>query len=111
MRRYQRRGSSYPKASTSSGVRLAHPPMLRYERFDADLSAETAAYLRADPAAGVAEARELGARAFDAACGPGGAPERLVFPKSFNPRGFGKRPLGPPKIRLEALGRAFQGRK
>jgi hypothetical protein len=94
-----------------AGVRLAHLPMLRYERFDADLSADTAAALGSDPAAGVAEARDLGGRAFDAAFGPGGAPERLVFPKSFNPPGFGKRPLGPPKIRLEALGRAFQGRK
>ncbi|MBU6373256.1 MAG: hypothetical protein KJS97_11060 [Alphaproteobacteria bacterium] len=100
------------RRSLETGPRLAHLPMLRYERFDAVLTVEHATALAADPVEAAPALRALGAAAFDAALTPPeGAPERLVFPKAFNPPGFGKRPLGPPKIRLEALGRAFQGRR
>jgi len=93
-----------------TGPRFAHLPMLRYERIDAQLDHELSAAVASDPVAAAGPLREAGARAVDAAFGPDGAPERAVFPKAFNPPGFGRRPLGPPKIRLEALGRAF-GRK
>lgn len=84
-------------------VRLAHLPMLRYERFDADLGPEPLAS-STDPE----PLRAAGVAAFEAAAAAVG--EAALFPKSFNTPGFGKRPLGPPKIRLEALGRAFDRR-
>ena len=94
-----------------AGPRIAHLPMLRYERFDAVLDADLAAAIQDDPVKAAEAARAAGVRGLDAAFAPPeGAPERLVFPKAFNPPGFGKRPLGPPKIRLEALGRAFSRR-
>lgn len=100
------------RRSLEDGPRLAHLPMLRYERFDAVLTIEDATALAADPIEAGPRLRELGVKAVDAALTPPeGTPERLVFPRAFNPPGFGKRPLGPPKIRLEALGRAFQGRR
>lgn len=91
-----------------SGVRYAHLPMLRYERIDAVIGPDTISAMAADADSASSVLRELGAEAVQTMLGQSHGMERAMFPKAFNPPGFGKRPLGPPKIRLEALGRTFR---
>lgn len=110
-----------------AGAVLSPVPLLHYQRMDARLdgaaldelglgySEEDLHRMRdlaSDDAATLARLHEVGLR-----CGEryfvsrGEEPrrhwDRAIFPRRFDPLAFGNRPIGPPKSKLEALGRAW----
>jgi hypothetical protein len=109
------------------GATLSPVPLLHFQRMDAmldkislqdlhlnygDQDLHLMRELASDDAATLARLHEIGLRTGEAyfAQEPN-APrrnwERAIFPRRFDPPGFENRVVGPPKSKLEALGRAW----
>jgi hypothetical protein len=109
------------------GAALSPVPLLHFQRMDAmldrislqdlhltygDQDMRLMRELASDDAATLARLHEIGLRTGEAyfaqeANAPRRNWERAIFPRRFDPPGFANRVAGPPKSKLEALGRAW----
>jgi uncharacterized protein len=113
-------------SGAAGDVRLTVVPVTHFHRLDAWLDAAALAELgltyspaeiaalreaASDAPAEMARMHEIGRRAAGASFGAGVAEiEAQILPPKFDPPGFLERAQGPPRIRLQALSRAFEKR-